>query len=75
VAEIFHWRKLAFSFAASLLALACMHGVLVLLPRSHVNLALALVTFGAVYALAARFILREEYGYVVRAFIRRRHAT
>jgi len=75
VSEIFHWRKLAFSFAASLLALACMHGVLMLLPRSHVNLALALVTFGAVYTLAARFILREEYGYVVRAFIRRRHAT
>jgi len=75
LSEIFHWRKLAFSFAASLLALACMHGVLVLLPRSHVNLALALVTFGAVYTLAARFILREEYGYVVRAFIRRRHAT
>jgi O-antigen/teichoic acid export membrane protein len=75
VAEIFHWRKLALSFSASLLALACMHGVLVLLPRSHVNLALALVTFGAVYALAARFILREEYGYVLRAFNRRRHAT
>ena len=75
VAEIFHWRKLALSFAGSLLALASMHAVLVWLPRSHVNLALALVTFGAVYVLAARFILREEYGYVRRAFTRRRHAT
>jgi hypothetical protein len=43
VAEIFHWRKLALSFAASLLALATMHGVLTWLPRTHVNLALALV--------------------------------
>ena len=75
VAEIFHWRKLALSFAGSLLALACMHAMLVWLPRSHVNLALALVTFGAVYALAARFVLREEYSYVLRAFNRRRHAT
>jgi len=30
--------------------------------------------FAAVYVIAARFILREEYGYVVRAF-QRRQAT
>jgi len=74
-AEIFHWRKLALSFAASLLAMATMHGVLAWLPRTHANLALALAAFGTVYALAARFILREEYFYVLRAFTRRRHAT
>ncbi len=52
-----------------------MHGALTWLPRTHLNLAVALALFCAVYALAARIILREEYGYVVRAFTRRRHAT
>ena len=74
-AEIFHWRKLALSFAASLLALATMHGALAWLPRTHVSLAAGAGGCSApVYALAARFILREEYGYVVRAFTRRRPA-
>ena len=35
----------------------------------------ALVVFAVVYATAARFILRDEYGYVMRAFTRRRAAT
>jgi hypothetical protein len=30
--------------------------------------------FGLVYALAARIILREEYGYVMRAILRRKAA-
>jgi len=73
--QIFHWRKLAWSLLAALLAGTIMHGALAWLPRNHLSLAIALALFCAVYALAARIILREEYGYVVRAFTRRRHAT
>jgi hypothetical protein len=75
LSEVFDWRKLGFSLAAALLALAAMHGVLLWLPHSHVGTMLGLVLFAAVYTLAARFILREEYGYVIRAFTRRRAAT
>ena len=75
LSEVFDWRKLGFSLAAALLALAAMHGVLMWLPHSHVGTVLGLALFAAVYTLAARFILREEYGYVVRAFTRRRAAT
>jgi O-antigen/teichoic acid export membrane protein len=74
-AQIFHWRKLAWSLLAALLAGAIMHGTLTWLPRNFLSLAVALALFCAVYALAARIILREEYGYVVRAFTRRRQAT
>ncbi len=74
-AQIFHWRKLAWSLLAALLAGAIMHGTLIWLPRNYLSLAVALALFCAVYALAARIILREEYGYVVRAFTRRRQAT
>ena len=73
--QIFHWRKLAWSCLAALLAGSLMHGTLAWLPRNHLSLAAALALFCAVYALAARIILREEYDYVVRAFTRRRHAT
>jgi hypothetical protein len=34
-----------------------------------------LLSFALVYTLAARFIMREEYGYVMRAFLRRRQAA
>ena len=73
--QIFHWRKLAWSLLAALLAGATMHGALTWLPRTYLSLAISLALFCAVYALAARIILREEYGYVIRAFNRRRHAT
>jgi xanthine/uracil permease len=63
------------SFAASLLALAALHGALTWWGPSYVSLALALALFGVIYALCARFILREEFDYVVRAFTRRRPAT
>ena len=75
LSEVFHWRKLGLSLLASLFALASMHAVLAWLPDGHVSTALALMTFAALYVLAARLILREEYGYVVRAFTRRRPAT
>jgi hypothetical protein len=39
------------------------------------SVAAALAVFALIYTVAARFILREEYGYVLRAFTRRRAAT
>jgi O-antigen/teichoic acid export membrane protein len=75
LAEIFQWRKLGLSIAASALALAMMHGALTWLPPGILGLLASLVIFGAVYVIAARFILREEYSYVVRAFLRRGQAT
>ena len=48
------------------------------LCRQRYRLALVLLALGAfalVYVIAARFILREEYGYVMRAFTRRRAAA
>jgi O-antigen/teichoic acid export membrane protein len=73
--EIYQWRKLALSLLASMVSLAFMHGVLAWLPDSPLYTAAALGVFGLAYVVAARFILREEYGYVVRAFMRRRAAA
>jgi hypothetical protein len=75
LSEIFQWRKFGLAIAASALALAVMHGALTVLPAGIASTLLALVVFAAVYVIAARFILREEYGYVVRAFTQRRQAT
>jgi len=75
VSEIFQWRKFALSFLAAALALALMHATLTWLPDGPPSLLAGVAVFAVAYALAARFILREEYGYVLRAFTRRREAT
>lgn len=75
LAELFQWRKFALALLTSGVALALMHSALTWMPRTHLALAAGLALFTAIYAVAARFILDEEYGYVVRAFSRRRHAT
>jgi O-antigen/teichoic acid export membrane protein len=79
LAEVYQWRKFLFALLASGLALACMHAALGWLPEllhdRGARLVAALTLFALVYVVAARFILREEYGYVVRAFSRRRAAT
>ncbi len=79
LAEIYPWRKFLLSMLAAALALGCMHGALGWLPGVlHDRLAsllAALAVFAAVYVIAARFILHEEYGYLIRAFTRRRAAT
>jgi O-antigen/teichoic acid export membrane protein len=75
VTEIFQWRKFALSIAASTFALALMHGALMWLPDGPLSVLAGLAIFGLVYVVSARFILREEYGYVVRAFLRRGQAT
>jgi O-antigen/teichoic acid export membrane protein len=75
LSAIYQWRKFGLSLLASGFALAVMHGALTWLPDGFVGTAVALALFAAVYAIAARFILREEYGYVMRAFLRRGQAT
>ena len=44
------------------------------LPHGAAGVAASLLAFAMTYTLAARFILREEYGYVMRAVLRRRAA-
>lgn len=75
LSEVFHWRKLGLSLLAALTSLAAMHAVISRLPHGHAGTLAGLAVFGALYALAARFILREEYEYVMRAFTRRREAA
>ncbi|HEV8444247.1 MAG TPA: oligosaccharide flippase family protein [Steroidobacteraceae bacterium] len=75
LSEIFQWRKFGLSLLASVLSLAILHGMLVCLPDGLASTVLALGAFALVYVIAARFILREEYGYVMRAFTRRRAAA
>jgi O-antigen/teichoic acid export membrane protein len=75
LSEVYQWRKFGLSLLASLLSLAIMHGTLAWLPDSALGTAAALGVFALAYVIAARFILREEYGYVMRAFLRRRAAA
>jgi O-antigen/teichoic acid export membrane protein len=75
LAEIYQWRKFGLSLLASTLALALLHGMLACMPDSAASTLLAVGVFAVVYVIAARFILREEYGYVMRAFTRRRAAA
>jgi hypothetical protein len=70
LAEIFHWDKLGLSLAASLVALAALHGVQTAIDGPAGALA-GLALFGVIYAIAARLIMREEYGYIMRALSRR----
>ena len=58
---------------AAALALGILHGFLSWLHGPG-GIVAALLAFAATYTLAARFILREEYGYVMRAFLRKRAA-
>jgi len=75
LAEIYQWRKFFMALLSSAMALTCMHLVIAWLHGIHAAVVGGLVTFAAVYVIAARLILREEYGYVLRAFTRRRAAT
>lgn len=74
LSAIYQWRKFFLSMLASAGALAILHGLLEWLGHGAAETLLALAAFTAVYTLAARFVLREEYGYVMRAVLRRRAA-
>jgi O-antigen/teichoic acid export membrane protein len=72
---IYQWRKFWLSVLASSLALGAMHATILALPPAAISAAAGALVFGIVYTVAARFILSEEYGYVLRALTRRRQAT
>ena len=57
-----------------MVALAAMHATQLYVPHGVAGLLASLATFALVYAIAARIILREEYGYVMRAILRRKAA-
>jgi O-antigen/teichoic acid export membrane protein len=75
LSAIYQWRKFWLSILASALALAAMHAAIEYLPHTALSAAAGVVLFGIVYTVAARFILSEEYGYVLRALTRRRQPT
>jgi hypothetical protein len=74
LSQLCQWDKLGLALASSLVALAALHATQVYLPRTMLGMLAGLVVFALVYTLAARVILREEYGYVMRAILRRRAA-
>lgn len=66
LSEICQWGKLGLAMLASLVGIAAVHVSQHYLPDSLLGWLLGLVLFGVVYLVAARLILREEYGYVMR---------
>jgi O-antigen/teichoic acid export membrane protein len=71
--ELCQWDKLGLALAASLVALAALYGTQTTIDGTAGALA-GVAVFAIVYAIAARLILREEYGYIVRALSRRKAA-
>ena len=57
---------------SSLVAIAALHASQMYLSGTLVGVLAGLAIFALVYAIAARVILREEYGYVMRAILRKR---
>jgi O-antigen/teichoic acid export membrane protein len=74
LSQLCQWDKLGLALASSLVALAALHASQLYLPRTALGMLAGLVVFALMYTLAARVILREEYGYVMRAILRRRAA-
>jgi O-antigen/teichoic acid export membrane protein len=70
LSELCQWGKLGLALAASLLSLAALIGTQAAIDGRAGTLA-GLAAFALVYVIAARLILREEYGYIVRALTRR----
>jgi O-antigen/teichoic acid export membrane protein len=70
LSELCQWGKLGLALGTSLLALAAMYGTQTTIAGLGGTLA-GLAVFAIVYAVAARLILREEYGYIMRALTRR----
>jgi O-antigen/teichoic acid export membrane protein len=74
LSELCQWSKLGLAMLASLVGVAAMHVAQAYLPVSAVGKLASVAIFAAVYLVAARLILREEYGYVMRAILRRKAA-
>jgi O-antigen/teichoic acid export membrane protein len=74
LSELCQWSKLGLALASSLVALAALHASQLYLPSTSLGMVVGVGVFALVYAMAARIILREEYGYVMRAILRRKAA-
>jgi O-antigen/teichoic acid export membrane protein len=74
LSELCQWGKLGLALGASLVAIAALHASQMYLPGTAVGMFAGLAVFTLVYAIAARVILREEYGYVMRAILRKKPA-
>ena len=72
LSELCQWSKLGLALLASLAGIAAVHVSTHYLPPSAVGMLVGLAVFALVYLIAARLILREEYGYVMRAILRKR---
>jgi hypothetical protein len=59
---------------ASLAGVGAMHVTRAYLPDSAPGSLGSALVFALVYVIAARLILREEYGYVLRAILQRKSA-
>jgi O-antigen/teichoic acid export membrane protein len=74
LSELCQWGKLGLALGSSLVAIAALHATQMYLPGTAVGALAGLAVFALVYAIAARVILREEYGYVMRAILRKKPA-
>jgi O-antigen/teichoic acid export membrane protein len=74
LSELCQWGKLGLALVSSLVAMAALHASRMYLPATEVGVLASLAIFALVYAIAARVILREEYGYVMRAILRKKPA-
>lgn len=71
LSELCQWSKLGLAMLASLTGVAALHVSQMYLPHSAAGMLIGLGVFALVYTIAARLILREEYGYVMRALARK----
>jgi O-antigen/teichoic acid export membrane protein len=74
LAELCQWSKLGLALLASLAGIAALHVAMHYLPAGAAGMLAGLAIFTLVYVIAARLILREEYGYVLRAILHRKAA-
>ena len=71
LSELCDWSKLGLAFLASLVGIAAVHLSQIYLTAMPWRMLAGLAVFTVVYMAAARVILREEYGYVMRALRRK----
>jgi O-antigen/teichoic acid export membrane protein len=74
LSELCQWGKLGLALLASLAGVAAMHVARAYLPDTVAGSLCSAGVFALVYLIAARLILREEYGYVMRAILHRKAA-
>jgi O-antigen/teichoic acid export membrane protein len=74
LSELCQWSKIGLALLASLVGVAAMHVTRTYLPATAAAMLASVAVFAIVYLIAARLILREEYGYVMRAILRRKPA-